>query len=477
MRVLFAGAELFPHVKVGGLADVMAALPRVLNMLEADARLMLPAYPALMSGLPLGREVWSVPDLMNAGPARILLSETPVGVPIYLLDAPRFFDRPGGPYDEWGDSYRKFAAFSWAVAHLGRHGDREGWKPQVVHCHDWQVGLAPAYLALEGPGRPGTVITIHNIAYQGLYPPSTLTEMWLPPHAYQIDGVEFYGHISFLKAGLFYADKITTVSPTYAKEIQEPSGGYGLDGLLSFRFMDVVGILNGVDDNVWNPHTSPHLPRNYDVRSLSRKAECKAALQQTMGLEVNPSKPLFGVVSRLAEIKGLDMVLANIENLVHLGAQLAVLGTGDPWLQEGFLGAAKHHGGNVSTRIGYDESLAHLFYAGSDVILVPSRSEPCGLTQLYALKHGALPLVRRTGGLADTVVDTRPDTMAAGTATGFVFQDASSWALGEAMQRACHLYQTNPASWAKIQRKAMRSSFSWVDSAKHYLKLYREVAR
>jgi len=301
--------------------------------------------------------------------------------------------------------------------------------------------------------------------------------MWLPPECYGMDGVEFNGQVSFLKAGLFYADKITTVSPTYAHEIQEPHGGYGLDGLLSSRFLDVVGILNGVDDEVWNPLTSPHLPVNYDVKHLERRSECKAALQRTMGLAEDPSKPLFGIVSRLAEIKGLDMVLANVDHLMRQDAQLALLGSGDRGLQDGFAGAARYHGGRVATYVGYNEGLSHLFFAGADVIMVPSRSEPCGLTQLYALKHGALPLVRRTGGLADTVVDTNHDTLQANTATGFVFEEPSSWALGEAITRACHLYHTDPKAWSKVQRRGMRQNFGWATSARHYIKLYQELIR
>jgi starch synthase len=347
----------------------------------------------------------------------------------------------------------------------------------VIHCHDWQAGLAPAYLQVWGGARPATAITIHNIAYQGLYPPTKLGEMWLPPECYRMDGVEFHGNISFLKAGLHYADKITTVSPTYAREIQEPHGGFGLDGLLSYRFMDVVGILNGVDDEVWNPLTSPHLPVNYDVRRLEKRTACKTELQRTLGLSEDPDRPLFGIVSRLAEIKGLDMVLANVEHLIHLDAQLAILGSGDKWLQDGFTGAALHHSGRVATHVGYAEGLSHLFFAGSDVIMVPSRSEPCGLTQLYALKHGALPLVRRTGGLADTVVDTNHDTIQNNTATGFVFEEPSSWALGDAITRACHLYHADRKAWAKVQRHGMRQNFGWASSAKQYLKLYQELIR
>jgi starch synthase len=284
--------------------------------------------------------------------------------------------------------------------------------------------------------------------------------------------VEFYGQINFLKAGLAYADKITTVSPTYAREIQLPAGGAGLDGLLAQRSRDLTGILNGVDYQVWNPATSPHLEVHYDARLLSARKINKNLLQRALGLDEAPDAPLFAVISRLAEQKGLDLVLENIAYLIQLDAQLLVLGTGDPELEAGFQAAAAAHPGRVSMELGFDEGLAHRILAGADVVLVPSRQEPCGLTQLYALRYGALPLVRRTGGLADTVVDSDAQSVMDGTATGFVFKEPSSWILGETIGRACQLFRQDPKAWVRIQRRAMAQDFGWEAAARDYLELY-----
>jgi starch synthase len=287
--------------------------------------------------------------------------------------------------------------------------------------------------------------------------------------------VEFYGQVNFLKAGIAYADRITTVSPTYAEEIQRPQGGAGLDGLLAYRSRDLRGILNGVDYRVWNPTSSPHVEYHYDALRLSPRKINKNLLQRTVGLEESPDAPLFGVVSRLAHQKGLDLVLENIAYLAQLSAQLLVLGTGDPALEAGFRAAAAAHPGRVAAVLGFDEGLAHRIMAGADVILVPSRHEPCGLTQLYALRYGALPLVRRTGGLADTVVDADAHSLLDSTATGFVFREPSSWILGETIGRACRVYREDPRAWTRIQRRAMAQDFGWAASAREYLDLFAHL--
>ena len=385
MRLLHVATEIFPYVKVGGLADVLAALPAAQRALAGDAG---------------------------------------------------------------------------------------GWRPDLVQAHDWQAGLVPLLLAQPGGPRPRTVMTIHNMAYQGLYPRTLLAELGLAPGCFNPGGVEFYGKINFLKAGIAYADRITTVSPTYAAEIQLPAGGAGLDGLLAQRSRDLTGILNGVDYHVWSPSSSPHLEIHYDAKLLSARKINKNLLQRAMGLDEVADTPLFAVVSRLAEQKGLDLVLENVAYLVQLNAQLLVLGTGAPELEAGFHAAALSHPGRVAVDLGFDEGLAHRILAGADVVMVPSRAEPCGLTQLYALRYGALPLVRRTGGLADTVVDADAQSMMDGTATGFVFKEPNPWILGETIGRACQLYRQDPRAWVRIQRRGMAQDFGWAASAREYLDLY-----
>ncbi|MFN7958067.1 MAG: glycogen synthase GlgA [Holophagaceae bacterium] len=472
MRVLFVASELFPYVKTGGLGDVMAALPRAMRALGAEVRLLLPAYPAVLDGVELQGEVTALPDLMGGGPARLLRAEAP-GLPLYLLDQPAFFERPGGPYGQPGDLAQRFAALAWAAAHLGRSGDIAGWRPEVVHGHDWHTGLMPAYVAFGGGPRPATVMTIHNIAFQGRFSASLLQDLWLPRHAFTPEGVEFHGDIGFLKAGLRLADRISTVSPTYAREIQV-AGGHGLEGLLSHRNGDLRGILNGVDREVWNPARDPHILSRYDLRHPGRRAPNRPDFQRRMGLQEDPEAPLFAAISRLDPLKGLDLVLDNVDHLVHSGAQLAVLGTGDPHAEGAFRQAAQRHPGRVAVFIGYDEVLAHRAFAAADVVLVPSRQEPCGLTQLYAQVYGALPLVRRTGGLADTVVGATSESLADGTATGFQFDAATGWALGEAINQALALFR-DPVAWRQMQRRGMAAEFGWEAPARAYLDLYATI--
>lgn len=474
MRMLHVATEIFPYVKVGGLADVLAALPAAQRALGADARVLTPGFPALLRGVQGLEPAGELPDLMGFGPARYLLGRTDSGVPIYLLDCPALFDRPGGPYEESGDSHLKFGAFAWAAARLALAGDAGGWRPELVQAHDWQAGLVPVHLAAAGD-RPKTVMTIHNLAYQGIYPATVLAALGLPAACFHPGGAEFYGQINFLKAGLAYADRITTVSPTYAGEIQRPEGGAGLDGLLAHRAKDLSGILNGVDYSVWNPATSPHLEVHFDAKRLSARKINKNLIQRAMGLDEAPDAPLFAVISRLAGQKGLDLVLENVAYLIQLSAQLLVLGTGDPELEAGFKAAAAAHPGRVATSLAFDEGMAHRILAGADVVLVPSRQEPCGLTQLYALRYGALPLVRRTGGLADTVVDTNAQSLMDSTATGFVFKEPTSWLLGETIGRACRLYSQDPKAWARIQRHAMAQDFGWEAAAREYLDLYQHL--
>lgn len=374
----------------------------------------------------------------------------------------------------YSDNHRRFALLGWIACELAKGLDRY-WRPQVVHAHDWHAGLACAYLAANGhPAR--SIFTVHNLAYQGLFSAHHVAELWLPPSFYNVYGLEFYGQMSFLKAGLYYADHITAVSPTYAREITRPEFGCGMEGLLQERQRQgrLSGILNGVDDNIWDPSHDPRLTARYDAEDLKNKTKNKLHLQKAMGLKVDESLPVFAVVSRLTNQKGLDLVLEALPALLEQGGQLALLGAGDAVLQQAFLAAAADYPEQVGVQIGYHEAFSHRIIGGADVIMVPSRFEPCGLTQLYGLKYGTLPLVRRTGGLADTVVDCALENLADGTASGFVFDDCDAAALGNAIRRAMVLW-SRPKHWRHVQRHAMSVDFGWQIAAKDYLSLYQRL--
>ncbi|HYH37786.1 MAG TPA: glycogen synthase GlgA [Azospirillum sp.] len=487
MRVLFVTPECFPLVKTGGLADVSAALPAALTKIGVDVRLLLPGYPAVLDGLSHMHEVGDlITDLPGTERARLVLGHMPDGTLAYALDAPALYARPGNPYlgpdgKDWPDNAQRFAALSWAAAGFAAHESYDPWwRPDVIHGHDWQTGLMPAYLRVRpdrfgGPFRPGTVMTIHNIAYQGHFSPHLLGEVGLPASCYAMDGVEYYGGLGYLKAGCWYADRLTTVSHTYAHEIQTDEQGMGLQGLLSHRTHDLSGIVNGVDYDVWDPATDPHIAARYSIDNPSGKAVCKTELQIAYSLERNPDRPIAGIISRLTWHKGLDMVLENAAAWVAAGGQLAVLGSGEAWMEGGFRHLADWHPGSVGVRIGYDEALSHRIQAGSDLLLVPSRSEPCGLTQMYAMKYGTLPLVRRTGGLADTVIDATPAALADGVATGFAFMNATGQELGFALRRAMAIYR-KPELWNAMRTRAMGRDFGWERPAREYLELYEGIA-
>jgi len=478
LRVLHVGAELYPWVKTGGLGDVLAALPSALVAQGVDARLCLPGLPAFLDAFSTS-DVVRLQTPFAAERIRVASTYLPAGrVGAYLVDHPPFYDRAGGPYGgqdgrEWPDNFRRFGLLSWVAAALGQGAD-PNWRPDIVHAHDWHAGLAPAYLKAQAE-PVASVMTIHNLAYTGYFPAGVFPELSLPPPFFGIDGVEFYGGVSFLKAGLAYADRLTTVSPTYAAEIQTSEFGNGLDGFLRRRADVLSGILNGVDPQVWDPANDPALPIPYDTDSaVQGKAAAKAALRQRFYL-AETAGPLFGVVSRLTPQKGLDLLLDAVPDLVGGGAQLVLLGSGDLDLEAGFGAAARAFHGKLGVEIGYDEALSRLIIAGSDVMAVPSRFEPCGLTQLYALRYGSLPLVRRTGGLADTVVDATPAHLRDKTATGFVFDDPSPGALVAALARTCALY-SDRRRWRQMMRTAMAQDFSWARSARQYAALYRELA-
>ncbi len=490
MKVLYVCTELFPLLKTGGLGDVGGALPPALREAGCDVRVLLPGFPAIRAGAGPSRLPRAFPLQLPAGQGPRVedlgLSEPPAvhpvtlpgsALPAYLLDVRALFDRPGDPYrDSHGDNGIRFALLAWAAACIGQGLDPH-WQPDVLHCHDWHTGLAPLYLrqmAMPGPPAAASVFTIHNLAYQGIFPDSLFPQLGLPDYLFGIDGIEFWGQVSFMKAGLRSADRITTVSPTYAREILGSEQGCGLDGLLRARSSVVSGILNGVDYEVWNPARDGVLRHPYDWGSIADKVKAKVELQRRIGLQERPDAMVFGVVSRLTEQKGLHLVEALTDELVSMGGQLAVLGAGDVPLEQAFRRAAARHPGGIAVDIGYDESLAHAIMGGADVIMVPSRFEPCGLTQLYGLRYGALPLVHRVGGLADTVVDATAHNLEAGLATGFVFDDYTTQGLRSAVHRALRLY-AQPVVWAAVQQRAMRQRFDWGEAAAQYTSLYRSL--
>ncbi|MDY0241504.1 MAG: glycogen synthase GlgA [Rhodospirillaceae bacterium] len=481
MKILFAVPELYPLVKTGGLGDVAAALPPALARAGADVRVLMPAY----RGLAEQSRAKPVADLgqpLGAGPATLLEGRIPdSGLALWLIDNPALFDRDGGPYltpdgADWPDNGLRFALLGWAAARLSRTDSPTGWTPDIVHGHDWQAGLTGAYLKSWGVKRPGIVFTIHNMVYPGMFPPDILPRLGLPESYYGIDGLEYWGHVSYLKAGLVFADKLTTVSPTYAREITTTPHGCGMEGILAERTQDLTGILNGADYAVWNPADDPAIERTYDDSDLEAgKAANKAALQRRLGLPEQPDAPLMAVISRLSEQKGMDLLLAALPALLAQGAQLALLGAGDKKQEDAFTALAAARPEQAAVHIGYSEPLAHQLMAGADLFLMPSRFEPCGLTQIYAMRYGTLPVVHRTGGLADTVTDAGYDSLLTGAATGFVFEQPSAAAFQWGVERALAVYRTQPQQWRRIQAAARQRNFGWDAAAADYLSLYRQI--
>jgi len=476
VTVLAVASEVFPLIKTGGLADVVGALPPALAADGVDTTTLIPGYPAVLRGLVDAEPVHSFADLFG-GPAR-LLRGCAAGLDLLAIDAPHLYARPSNPYGgpdgrEWPDNAMRFAALGDVAARLAG-GVVPGIAPDILHVHDWQAGLALAYLHYRGGRRPGTVMTVHNLAFQGRFPAALLPALGLPPSAFSIDGVEFYGDISFLKAGIFFADRITTVSPTYAAEICSPEFGMGFDGLLRTRAPVLHGILNGIDDAVWNPAADPLIVADFSPARLEGRAADKTSLQAWFGLEARPDALLFAVISRLTWQKGLDLLLSDLDTLLRLDAQLVVLGSGERALEAGFTAAAAAHPGRVGCVIGYDEALAHQIQAGADALLVPSRFEPCGLTQLCALRYGALPVVARVGGLADTVIDANEAALGAGTGSGVQFAPVTREMLGAAIDRTAALWR-EPETWRRLQRNAMHTDVSWRRPAARYAALFRSL--
>jgi len=483
LRVLFATSECAPLIKTGGLGDVSAALPAALRRLGIDARVLLPGYPAVREATHASEGAGPEAEVLPAcGTTRFVESALPGGVPLIVVEHPALYDRPGGPYQseadqDWPDNVLRFGLLSKAGAVLAGASSPLAWRPDIVHCNDWQTGLVPAYLRFApAESRCPTVFTIHNLAFQGSWPADWVGRLGLPAESYSSEGLEFHGRVSFLKAGLYYADAITTVSPTYAREIQTEALGFGMDGLLRWRRQALTGILNGVDTCAWDPATDPLIARRYDAATLEAKKENKRALQQSIGLAPESDVPLFAAVSRLAWQKGLDLLAEIAGAVVGLPAQLAVLGTGDPDLERRFRELSAQHPGRIAVRIGFDDNLAHLIEAGADAFLMPSRFEPCGMNQMYSQRYGTPPIVRATGGLADAVSDCNRGTLTAGTATGFVFERADAPALLAAIRRAVEAYRRHDL-WRAIQRNGMAKDFGWDGAARRYVEIYRSVQR
>lgn len=472
MNLLFVASECTPFIKTGGLADVIGAVPKALAAEGVSVRVLIPAYPALSDHVASGNQVAQFDDLFG-GRARIVAAQAD-GLDLLLLDAPHLYDRAGSIYlgpdgQDWHDNDLRFAALSYAGAQIGV-GCLDNWTPDVINAHDWQAGLVPAYLRQHDGPTPPVVMTIHNIAFQGVFDATRLGALGLNADMFTPDGVEYYGKISFLKAGIALSRKVTTVSPTYAAELLTPDFGMGLDGMLRARQSDLSGILNGIDLDVWNPATDSALVATYSAKSMKGKARNKAEVMSRFGL-TDGGGPLFCVVSRMTSQKGLDMLLDCLDDLVGHGAKLALLGSGEPGLERAFIDASNRYAGSVGTIIGYDEDLSHLMQAGSDAILIPSRFEPCGLTQLYGLRYGTLPVVARTGGLADTVIDANEAALLADCATGFQFAPITSTMFAHTIARACALYQ-QPKIWGAMMRRAMRHPVGWDLSAAAYLDVY-----
>jgi len=485
LRVLSIASEIYPLIKIGELADVTGALPIALKSEGIEVRTVVPGYPSVMNSLGVVEGVVHLPNFFGAEARLIRATSCELG--LFVLDAPHLFSRAGNPYlrvdgADWPDNALRFAALARIAADIGL-GFVSSFVPDIVHAHDWHAALALAYMHYSNRRRPATVMTVHNLAYQGVFPREMLAAIDLPPQSFTLHGVEYYGKIGFLKAGLYFADRITTVSPTYAREILSDEGGMGLGGLLRDRSCDLSGILNGIDTSVWDPATDPHIPGCFyaDVSSgfesevLQNRAINKAALQRRLGLQLAPDVLMLGVIGRLSSRKGLDLLLENLPTIVREGMQLVVLGSGgDRSLQYRYRAAAQAHPERVSVTIGHDESLAHLIQAGADALVVPSRFEPCGLTQLCALRYGTVPIVSRVGGLGDTVVDVDDLAIIGGGQTGFKFGPVTAENLAGVLQRACATFH-DVAAWRRIQRNGMSIDVSWRNPASRYADLYSSL--
>ena len=477
LSVLCAASECFPLIKTGGLADVVGALPLALESAGTNVTVFLPGFPDVLAGLRNRRTFAKLADVTGES-AKIISGKSSTGLNVLALDAPHLFDIAGNPYQNKDGTDRKgngekFAAFSKIAADvaLGNVGPKTH---DVLHAHDWQAGLSAAYVKASGDTRLKTVLTIHNLAFQGLFPKDLMTHLGLPANWFSRDGLEYWDKVSFLKAGIVYSDHITTVSPSYALEIQSDDGGMGFGGLLRARSDSMSGILNGIDLDVWNPASDPEITKPFSANALAGKSKNKAALQKNLKLRVDKGAPLFTVISRLTTQKGLDLLAQMSDIIVARGGQLALLGSGDSAIEAAFLEAAKEHPTEISVTIGYNEPLAHRLQASADAIFIPSRFEPCGLTQLCAMRYGTVPIVGRVGGLNDTVIDANPAALASGVATGIQFSPVNAHMLYAAINRAFDLYGSQN-DWKRLVKNCLSQDVGWTASASKYLDLYTSL--
>ncbi|MDH5517585.1 MAG: glycogen synthase GlgA [Gammaproteobacteria bacterium] len=476
-KILYISSEAFPLIKTGGLGDVAGSLPPALLKLGLDVRLLLPAYPDVIKNIKQSK-IRGQCSYYNQT-VNIIETRMPgTKLTVWLIDCPAVFDRPGGPYtdhhgEDWHDNAFRFSIFCHAAVDIALNKLSLDWQPDIVHCNDWQTGLVPALLSLQ-PVRPASIFTIHNLAYQGVFDQQTFTDLKLPEQLWSMEGLEFYNQLSFIKGGLVYADKINTVSPNYAREILQQNFGYGLDGLLNKRKDDLSGILNGIDHKHWNPGSDNLIAHKYNRHSLAKKSLNKTALQQQLELPVDENIPMLGMVSRLVEQKGLPIIVQNLTALLKMPLQIVILGTGETHYEIELSGWAQKHPQQMKVIIGYSEELAHKIEAASDIYLMPSNFEPCGLNQLYSLRYGTLPVVTNVGGLADTVNTVSESTTEIDHADGFMVKQPSAAALLQTLKFALKLYQ-NRASWRQLQLNAMSKDFSWQSSATHYLHLYQQA--
>jgi len=481
MRILFVSSEIYPLVKTGGLADVSAALPQALAALGVEVHLIMPGYPGALAAAADKTLQAEIRDLAGQAVTRLFVARMPDSkLPVWLVDCPSLFDRDGTPYQDrhgcdYADNAERFTHFTRVAAKIATGELVPGWRADVVHANDWHTGLLPLFLDAGDAPRPRTLFTIHNLAFQGLFPRETAASLGLAEGLCTPEGIEFHGRISFLKAGIRFADQLNTVSPAYAKEILTAEYGCGLDGLLRERAADLSGILNGVDHHVWDPATDAHLPATFSTGDLSGKQVCKAKVQEELDLAAAPEVPLIIWISRITHQKMADTTIDMLRELLRRDVQFAILGQGDPALEQRFHSAAADYPGRMAVRIGYEEPLAHRLYAGGDILLHPARFEPCGLTPLYALRYGTLPVVRRVGGLADTVVAASEETILTGRATGFTFEEPDGGAMLAALDRALAVH-AQPVVWRKLQQCAMAGDSGWDASARRYLAIYRALA-
>ena len=478
IRALYVTSEVYPLAKTGGLADVSAALPAALRELGIDARLVAPAYPQALNRAPNLRVVAKLAGVLGHGEGRLL--ETVLQgsrVPVWLVDYPSLYNRDGGLYQaydghDWPDNAERFAALN-AAAMAIAGGLVDDWRPDIIHAHDWHAGLLPLLLAARDRPRPASIFTIHNLAYQGLFEAHEFQQLGLPPA--EFGNMEFYGRISFLKAGISGADAITTASPTYAREILTPEYGCGLEGLLKAKEPIISGILNGADYSIWDPRIDTDLVAQYSARSMAGKLASKRAIQVELGLDQDDDAPLMAFMSRLVHQKMPDVVLETLPALIEDGMQFALVAEGETAYGKGFAELVERYKGRVGTRFGYGEALAHRLLAGADMLAHPARFEPCGLVPIYALRYGTLPIVRNSGGMADSVVNATLETIQQGTATGFSFDLPTKEAFEACARRALGFYR-QPIVWRKMQACAMAQDFGWQRSAEAYARLYHKLA-